>query len=876
MIQVMLSSISRLNSAAIRAALVIAVSAAAALAFGALTVHAQADTGTATTTTTYLVADVSLQDCSSSVNGSSISITCGVTNAMAAQPNIRYSVLLIDDKTGTVEDQKVYPDSISLDQNQSVTKTFTYQAPPFPQGTYDVWVSLSTVDSLPLDSVQVGQLNLPAPASNYILIAPDSCYLTIAGDSTKYPATQGVDFGANDAVTLTCSAQNLSKSASLTATPSFETHLRTLVGPVVSETQEQQVGLSLNAGAKQTVSFTLPKALSPQAYDTLLTLQGPDGTVLSNTVRIHYVLDGASATIQLLTLDKNYYASGDTAQVTLWWTGSADSFDGARNSATDDQAQTAELTLVDGNGNQCAAAVQAPVSNDISSAQPMSVPISVTKDCSNPSVTTSIVTASGTVLATKSISLTSTSTPSSGAGISNWVLILIALVLLGLIALGIRQSRKNRMMQSGVLLLLLLVGAALPHHASAATYTRIDDVDGSSTHYVQNTYTASLNKSSYAPGAAITVSGSVVISECNNGARAALQISGMNSADGVSTILSGGYYLYAGQSYSNSTLKAPKTPGNYYIQISSLGWWVASVTKVGGNLPYTVGTPTCSNGANNPPTCNSCASPKIWNGSSCVAACTNGANNPPTCNKCTSPLTWNGSSCVSACADGANNPPACNKCTAPLVWNGSSCVSSSSCANGANNPPSCNSCTAPLVWNGSSCTSGTPQNPPACTVLTATPSSISVNGTITLNWTCSNAPSCTAIPNADGFATGGKTTGSSTAIPTTTGSVTYGLSCGGKTFYFPPVTVTSPNVSITANPTRVDAGGSTTISWTSTNTKSCSVTKNGAAWKSGLNNSGIVDGNITGQVKYTITCTTSHAPVTDSVTVDVVPTFQEF
>ena len=38
---------------------------------------------------------------------------------------------------------------------------------------------------------------------------------------------------------------------------------------------------------------------------------------------------------------------------------------------------------------------------------------------------------------------------------------------------------------------------------------------------------------------------------------------------------------------------------------------------------------------------------QTWNGSMCITpGCGNGANNPPTCNTCTSPATWNGSSCV--------------------------------------------------------------------------------------------------------------------------------------------------------------------------------------------------------------------------------------
>lgn len=71
-------------------------------------------------------------------------------------------------------------------------------------------------------------------------------------------------------------------------------------------------------------------------------------------------------------------------------------------------------------------------------------------------------------------------------------------------------------------------------------------------------------------------------------------------------------------------------------------------------------TPTCSNGANNYPTCNTCSTPLGWNGSICTTCsnggctngvCNNGANNPVSCNTCSTPLfVWQSStsSCIPA------------------------------------------------------------------------------------------------------------------------------------------------------------------------------------------------------------------------------------
>jgi hypothetical protein len=101
------------------------------------------------------------------------------------------------------------------------------------------------------------------------------------------------------------------------------------------------------------------------------------------------------------------------------------------------------------------------------------------------------------------------------------------------------------------------------------------------------------------------------------------------------------------------------------------------------------------------------------------------------------------------------------------------------------------------------------------------------------------------------------------------------MTCGGVTFYFPTVTVVSPSVTITANPTKVSSGGSSTVSWTSNSVTSCAVTRDGSAWKTGTSGS-YVESNITTTHIYAITCHTLGADVTDTVTVTVPAVFNEF
>ena len=162
--------------------------------------------------------------------------------------------------------------------------------------------------------------------------------------------------------------------------------------------------------------------------------------------------------------------------------------------------------------------------------------------------------------------------------------------------------------------------------------------------------------------------------------------------------------------------------------------------------------------------------------------------------------------------------------------------------------------------------------------LNATPDTIDVGQSTLLTWTSSNASSCVS---SGGFDTGGEAsnvTGISVS-PIVTSS--YGITCtglAGTTTALTTVTVLQPNVSISARPTRVAVNtGTTVISWSSSQVTSCAVTRNGAAWKTGLNSTSTPDTNLTTQTTYKITCQTLGSPLPPkSVIVNVEPVFTEF
>ena len=174
-----------------------------------------------------------------------------------------------------------------------------------------------------------------------------------------------------------------------------------------------------------------------------------------------------------------------------------------------------------------------------------------------------------------------------------------------------------------------------------------------------------------------------------------------------------------------------------------------------------------------------------------------------------------------------------------------------------------------------------PAAPSPTATLSASPTSINPGQTSRLTWSSTNATSCTF---ADTGAVG--TSGNRNVTPSVTS--TYSITCSGTGGTSAPataiVTVLTPTLSISANPSRVVKGNQSTISWTASNVRSCTITRNGAAWKSGnANGSNIYTGSsadtINAQTLYVMSCRDVNGVAygaTASVLVNLAPDFQEF
>ena len=156
----------------------------------------------------------------------------------------------------------------------------------------------------------------------------------------------------------------------------------------------------------------------------------------------------------------------------------------------------------------------------------------------------------------------------------------------------------------------------------------------------------------------------------------------------------------------------------------------------------------------------------------------------------------------------------------------------------------------------------------AITNFTVSPGTIVAGGSATLSWSTSNANSCTASGGVGGWAGSAiNTNGSQTINTTTVGSHQFTLTCEGleagdtaaASVVLDVNEVGSVEItSFTASPANIDAGGTTTLSWSTQNATSCTPSGGAGGWNSltiGTQSSGTpISVTTVGTYSFTLTC----------------------
>jgi len=163
---------------------------------------------------------------------------------------------------------------------------------------------------------------------------------------------------------------------------------------------------------------------------------------------------------------------------------------------------------------------------------------------------------------------------------------------------------------------------------------------------------------------------------------------------------------------------------------------------------------------------------------------------------------------------------------------------------------------------------GTPPLPPIVS-LSANPTNVVANGSTTLNWSSTDATGCTA----SGDWSGSKATSGSQTINALTANSSFSLTCsgaGGSANDSVSVTVSPPSapiVNLSTSPSSLPYNGSTTLSWSSSNTSGCTASGGWTGNKatSGSQTMSALISNST----FSLTCSGAGGSANDSVSVTV-------
>ncbi|KKR20858.1 MAG: hypothetical protein UT50_C0015G0011 [Candidatus Moranbacteria bacterium GW2011_GWA2_39_41] len=479
----------------------------------------------------YLIATTNLYDAKVvSQDGNKIKLAFDINNRDGIQSDIRYAVSLLKlDKDGQVIDEqglKNYQEVIAVGQGETIKKEIVYDAPEYLFGEYMIAIYLKSGDSLILGLGRAGKVVLNGSAG-YLSIDRNSCYIKVEGENgdKKYELLAGVDVNNDENIIGYCQVKNnFQKDINFTA--DFTNHYRTTVGDVVEAESRNNPKMSFTAGESREIYFSIPKAKQPQAYDAVMVFKDEFGKKISNEVIFHYVLRGASATVQNVVLEKNSYVAGEIANGTFNWSGSADSFYGSRKGGTGIGEATIEIYLSDEAGNLCSDKFKKGISSDpFERSKPVEFSVKIQKDCPLIKINSTIANETGILTQKTSILFNEKNIekPKQENKKENFnfekiaLRIVLFMAVLSLILILIFKIKNKNTV--GLFLLFGILFLA-PNIVKADTWTYWqwgDDNGNNRGSVVEAQFTVNLNSRNFNVGDDMTASGIINYTECSNG-----------------------------------------------------------------------------------------------------------------------------------------------------------------------------------------------------------------------------------------------------------------------------------------------------------------------------------------------------------------------
>jgi hypothetical protein len=322
-----------------------------------------------------------------------LKLSFAMSNQTGVQNDVRYAVELRDPDEGLLADRKIYDEVLFLGEGQVVRREVTYEIPDYLRGRFQVFIASRNEKGMSFGAVLAEDIDLEG-GKEFVRVDSKNCYLSVAGGSEKYALRQGVDVAPEEELVLHCLVESFFKKETLVI-PNLKTTFRSAFGKIVSEKTGEAV--SFWSEEAKDVAITIPRAEVPQAYDVNVLFRDGSGKAVANPVFVHYVLQGKSGTINNVTLDKDSYAKGETAQVAFLWSGRADDFPQSRIGKGERRKALVKISTLGESGQDCAD----PFSRELDPEKDIflgKAQVKITGDCAGGKMIVALADDEGTVL----------------------------------------------------------------------------------------------------------------------------------------------------------------------------------------------------------------------------------------------------------------------------------------------------------------------------------------------------------------------------------------------------------------------------------------------------------------------------------------------
>jgi hypothetical protein len=583
--------------------------------------------------------------------GQEVTVLFELYNAEGVQSGVVYGIeLYANDGSGRqLADSAVYNSKpVTLGSGETLPVAVTYVAPAFMSGAYEVWIMAKTQSGMPLALALAGEVTFVGKGGQ---IKVSDCIAEV--DGTEYALTAGVDLARTESLSVTCLAENMFNEPT-EVTPQFMNYERSVYGPVSETGVPITQSKLLPPNVKTKMTFLVPLASKPQAYDAVMKLvDRTTGAVVSSPVVIHYVIQGASATIHNVVFDKETYHTGDNAKAVVSWSLAADSFVNARGAGTAVGPLTLSVVMADAAGAFCSA----PSVLSLQGASILSqLTIPVLRDCPSPQLVLSLADESGTAMTKQSFEYEPVvaseelkepvTVASQFAMVASLVLLIVVLLVVAVKLLGFVRARvpaptqlyepinTTKKTEATISTLLGIVGFSLLFFGGftpttlAATLTVTSGFD-------TVTFAVNLNKATYLVNEQVQVSGAAFVTGCGN----AITAGGLEATDGQGVVQSigifnmdpysnpGGFAMFDKNIAGYSSPGVKLMPIRAYVTVSNV------LNSAFGNLPLTVVCPDGSTGDGSQCVSNS----PVPIGTIAGSGCTISAGD----NTCVGTISWN-------------------------------------------------------------------------------------------------------------------------------------------------------------------------------------------------------------------------------------------